>query len=285
MKQARRLLLSSRPLSWLNTAFPFAATYFFLGGEVNAFFLITTLFFLIPYNFLMYGINDIFDYESDLRNPRKGGLEGALLTPEYHRPMLVLVTLINVPFLAFISIEMLTNLMALGVFWLAIFFVVAYSAKGLRYKEIPFLDSTTSSFHFIGPAVFALAALQEFNSSLLIALISFFLWGAASHAFGAIQDIRADREAGIASIATVLGARVTVRIALTAYVFAGLLLLLLPDRFAFASLAAVPYLFVVGRELDITEENCERANRGWKLFLVLNFVAGAIISSLLIGPV
>ena len=285
MKLARRLLLSSRPLSWINTAFPFAASYFFLGGEVNAFFLVTTLFFLIPYNFLMYGINDIFDYESDLRNPRKGGLEGALLTPELHRPMLIFVSAINLPFSIFISLQVMGNLLALGVFWLTIFFVVAYSAKGFRYKEIPFLDSTTSSLHFVGPAIFALATLGEFDSSLLLALIAFFLWGAASHAFGAIQDIRADREAGIASIATVLGARVTVRIAMTAYAFAGLLLLLLPERFAFASLAAIPYLFVVGRELDINEENCERANRGWKLFLMLNFLAGAIVSSLLIGPV
>ncbi len=284
MKLARRLLLSSRPLSWINTAFPFAASYFFLGGEVDAFFLITALFFLIPYNFLMYGINDIFDYESDLRNPRKGGLEGALLPPEFHRPMLILVTVINLPFLALITLQTLSNLFALGVFWLTIFFVVAYSAKGLRYKEMPFIDSITSSLHFVGPAVFALASLEKFDGNLLIALIAFFLWGAASHAFGAIQDIRADREAGIASIATVLGARVTVRIALTAYVFAGLLLLLLPDRFAFASLAALPYLFVVGRELDISDENCERANRGWRLFLMLNFVAGAIVSSLLIGP-
>lgn len=284
MKLARRLLLSSRPLSWINTAFPFAASYFFLGGEVDAFFLITALFFLIPYNFLMYGINDIFDYESDLRNPRKGGLEGALLPPEFHRPMLILVTVINLPFLAFITFQTLDNLFALGVFWLTIFFVVAYSAKGLRYKEMPFIDSITSSLHFVGPAVFALASLEKFDGNLLIALIAFFLWGAASHAFGAIQDIRADREAGIASIATVLGARVTVRIALTAYGFAGLLLLLLPDRFAFASLAALPYLFVVGRELDISDENCERANRGWRLFLMLNFVAGAIVSSLLIGP-
>jgi 4-hydroxybenzoate polyprenyltransferase len=182
-------------------------------------------------------------------------------------------------------LQTLSNLVALGLFWLTIFFVVAYSAKGLRYKEIPFLDSTTSSLHFVGPAIFALATLEKFDLSLLIALIAFFLWGAASHAFGAIQDIRADREAGIASIATVLGAGVTVRIALSAYTFAGLLLLLLPERFAFASLAALPYLFVVGRELDISDENCERANRGWKLFLMLNFVAGAIISSLLIGPV
>jgi 4-hydroxybenzoate polyprenyltransferase len=32
--------------------------------------------------------------------------------------------------------------------------VVAYSAPKLRFKERPFLDSMTSSFHFVSPAVY-----------------------------------------------------------------------------------------------------------------------------------
>ncbi len=284
MNLAKRLLLSSRPLSWINTAFPFAAAYFFLGGSVNVFFWITTLFFLIPYNFLMYGINDVFDYESDMRNPRKGGLEGGLLPPELHRPTLWLVSLMSLPFAVFIALSVAQNVLALAIFLITLYFVVAYSLKGLRYKEIPFLDSVSSAIHFVGPMVFAVALLDAFTLPILFAILAFFLWGAASHAFGAIQDIRADREAGISSIATVLGARVTARIAFGFYLLAGAVLLLLPDRFAFASLAAIPYLIVIGRELSITDEVCERANRGWKLFLGLNFLAGAIVSSLLIGP-
>ena len=38
----------------------------------------------------------------------------------------------------------------------------------------------------------------------------------ATHAFGAVQDVVPDREAGIASIATAFGARATVRLALGA---------------------------------------------------------------------
>ena len=40
--------------------------------------------------------------------------------------------------------------------------------------------------------------------SFVAALSAFLLWGMASHALGAVQDIRPDREAGIGSIATVL---------------------------------------------------------------------------------
>ncbi|NDD26505.1 MAG: prenyltransferase, partial [Actinobacteria bacterium] len=80
-----QLFWSSRPVSWINTAFPFGATYFFITHQVDLTLVIGTIFFLIPYNLLMYGINDVFDYESDLRNPRKGGIEGALLDKKYHK--------------------------------------------------------------------------------------------------------------------------------------------------------------------------------------------------------
>ncbi len=285
MSVLTRLLISSRPISWINTAFPFAAAYYFLGGELNVFFWVTSFFFLIPYNLLMYGINDVYDYESDLRNPRKGGLEGGLLPPELHAPTLWTSFVLSAPFIVFIAAASAENVLALVAFLGTIFFVVAYSIKGLRYKEIPFIDSISSSIHFVGPAAFAIFLLGDFSVEILISLGAFFLWGAASHAFGAVQDIRADREAGIASIATVLGARSTVRFALSLYAVAALLLLLLPGRFMFAALAAIPYLLVVGRNLSITDETCEQANKGWKLFIGLNFLAGAIISSLLIGPV
>jgi 4-hydroxybenzoate polyprenyltransferase len=278
------LLVSSRPISWVNTAFPFAAAYFFLGGELNQGFWITTLFFLIPYNFLMYGINDVFDYESDLRNPRKGGVEGALLPPELHRTTLLLATAISLPFVAYICFLSLNEFPALIIFVLTLFFVVAYSMKGLRFKEIPFLDSTSSSIHFVGPLLYALTLLQAWNIWIAIGAVAFFIWGAASHAFGAVQDIKADREAGIASIATVLGARKTIRVSFALYLLAGLILLFLPDRFTYSALAVVPYLLVIARSFSVTDENCEEANRGWRLFLALNFIAGAIITSLLIGP-
>jgi 4-hydroxybenzoate polyprenyltransferase len=100
-----------------------------------------------------------------------------------------------------------------------------------------------------------------------------------------VQDIRADREAGIASIATALGAKKTIRFSFALYFLAGLILLFLPDRFIFSALAAVPYLLVIAKSFSVTDENCEEANRGWRLFLALNFLAGALITSLLIGPV
>ena len=284
MKLLKALFWSSRPISWINTAFPFAAGYFLISGSLDLKLLIGSLFFLIPYNLLMYGVNDVFDYESDLRNPRKGGIEGALLAPSLHLPVLLIALHLPVPFVWYLigAGNQVSNLVLAAV----LFTVLAYSLKYLRFKEIPFLDSVTSAAHFVGPLVYGVAlAGGNFNSSMLVMiLVAFSLWGMASHAFGAVQDVKADREAGIASIATVLGARSTVWLAMIGYVSAGLVALFLGDRFSFAALAVIPYLFVVGREWDIDDQNCERANRGWRRFIWLNFFAGAVVSALIIGP-
>lgn len=279
----KKLFVSSRPISWINTAFPFAAAYFLVTEHIDAVFIVGTLFFLIPYNLLMYGVNDVFDYPSDLRNPRKGGIEGGLLEPRYHLPTLVVSFSLATPFAIYLLV--VSNLLSGLVLLLVQFSVIAYSLGGLRFKEIPFLDSFTSAMHFVGPMLFALTLTEtEFDLRIWLITLSFTLWGMASHAFGAVQDIKADREAGIASIATVLGANATVRISFVMYLIAGVVTLFLGDRYPQAALAALPYLFVVGREWRITDETCEQANRGWRRFIYLNFLAGAIVSAVIIGP-
>ena len=151
----RKLLLASRPVSWINTAFPFAAAYYLTVRHVDAALVVGTIFFLIPYNLAMYGINDVFDYESDVANPRKGGIEGALLDRRVHTATLVTATAVCAPFV--IALVILGSPASWLVLAISLFAVAAYSVPGLRFKEVPFLDSVTSSTHFTSPAVYALA--------------------------------------------------------------------------------------------------------------------------------
>ena len=97
-----QIVLSSRPISWINTAFPFAAAYLLSTREIDLTLIIGTLYIQVPYNLAMYGINDVFDYASDLANPRKGGIEGALLSPRIHRVTLWAAVVTNVPFLVYL---------------------------------------------------------------------------------------------------------------------------------------------------------------------------------------
>ena len=283
MKALTSLFWSSRPVSWVNTAFPFFAAYLFVAEQIDLTLVVGTLFFLIPYNFLMYGINDVFDYESDLRNPRKGGIEGALLDPKYHKTTIWS----SIGFAAVFVVYLLYVGSDAADFWLLVTLiaVLAYSVPKLRFKERPFLDSFTSAVHFVGPMVYGLVlAGSTIADPKVIAVIAAFMgWGMASHAFGAVQDVRADREAGIKSVATQIGARNTVRFAFALYLLSALVIMTIGWHGVVASLAVVPYLLIISPYLNITDQDCERANGGWKRFIWLNFFAGALISLVVIN--
>lgn len=276
-----QIVLSSRPISWINTAFPFAAAYLLATREIDPTLIIGTLYFLIPYNLAMYGINDVFDYASDLANPRKGGIEGALLSPRIHGATLWAAAITNVPFLVYLVI--VGN--PASWIWLAVsvFAVIAYSAPGLRFKERPFLDSTTSSLHFVTPAIVGLALTQtEVSVTAVIVLVAFFLWGMAAHAFGAVQDIAPDREGGIGSIATVIGARATVRLSIALWTLAGVAMLFTSWPAPLGAALALPYIVNAAPWWNVTDETSPGTNRAWRRFIALNYFAGFLATMILI---
>ncbi|MFS0885813.1 prenyltransferase [Aeromicrobium sp. 179-A 4D2 NHS] len=286
MSTAGQVLASSRPLSWINTAFPFGAAYLLAGGGLDAAFWLGCLYFLVPYNLLMYGVNDVFDYESDLRNPRKGGVEGIVLDRRIHAVTIRSAIVSNLPFV--VALAVLGSTVSNLVLAISVFAVAAYSVPVLRFKERPFLDSITSSTHFVSPAVYGLALADarggsvDVDVTVVAALVGFFAWGVGSHAFGAVQDVMADRAAGIGSIGTALGARATTWFALVAYVAGGLCLLALPWPGTLAAVLAIPYVVNIAPYLSITDETCERANAAWRRFLWLNFATGFLVTQLLI---
>ncbi|MCK0118259.1 prenyltransferase [Isoptericola sp. S6320L] len=280
----RQIVGSSRPVSWINTAYPFAAAFVMAGGIAGTGvteLVLGALYFLVPYNLLMYGLNDVWDYESDLRNPRKGGIEGVVLSRRWHRVTVWAAVATNVPFLVYlVAVGDPTSTAVLAV---SVFAVVAYSAPRLRFKERPVLDSATSSTHFVSPAVFGIALADgAFTGPVLAALIGFFCWGMASQAFGAVQDVEADRAVGIGSVATWLGAARTVRAAMACYVVGGLVLIATGWPGMLAALLAVPYVVSIAPFRNLADADCEQAHAGWSRFLWLNIVTGFLVTQLLI---
>lgn len=296
----KHLFLSSRPLSWVNTAYPFGAAYLLMGGGLSLDFWLGCLFFLVPYNLAMYGINDVFDYESDMRNPRKGGVEGSVLDPALHRPTLLAAVFSCLPFVLYFLVTAPWMAKAMLVF--SLFAVVAYSARGLRFKEIPVLDSVTSSLHFSTPAWFAVTLLaggvggdsagagtgsgvlgSGVSAAGVVGLIAFFLWGMASQAFGAVQDIGPDREAGLKSIATAFGARGTVAVAVGLYAAAAVLMGLTPFPLDIMAVVGLAYTANAVRFLSIDDASAERTRAGWQVFLWLNYAAGFVLTMILLA--
>ena len=269
----KEILHTSRPLWWITTAAPFVAGYLVVEQKWSWALALGTLYFAVLYNLMMYGINDIFDYESDIRNPRKTGV----LAKSKHLPLWGVIVAGNVPFLAYFAV---TGTVASTV-WLAvmIFMVVAYSLKGLRFKEVPFLDSFTSSFHYTSPFIFGVLFAGG-EHLWLPAFLAFFIWAMANHALGAIQDIGPDRDAGIASIATKLGAEKTLVFCLSAY----LVSMALPTiHYGWKGLpVSVVLTWYVG--LIITalpfrkHEHHVIYKRMWRKLVLMNYIAGGLVS-------
>lgn len=279
LDKIKKLFFVSRPISWLNTAYPFAAGYMLAGGKIDVMFVVATLFFLGPYNLLMYGINDVFDYESDIRNPRKGGIEGMKEQRSLHPAIIKSVIFVNLLFLP--PLVLLGDLVSSLVLLAVNFLVLAYSISGLRFKEIPLVDSITSSLHFVGPLLFALA-LHGFPTLAWPYVVAFLLWGVASHAFGAVQDIVPDRKGNISSIATFFGAQLTMRFAFGLYIVAAVLTIAQPMPFAIVGVVGLVYAANIYRYLNVSDKNSSRANAAWRRFIWLNYLTGFILTLVII---
>ena len=277
----KEIISTSRPFSWINTAAPFIVGYLIAAKTFDLGAALGLMYFLFFYNFLMYGVNDIYDYESDLKNPRKNSIEGGLVDKNKHKAMFYSIIVLNMPFVIFFLAT--GNLLSNVTLLLIIFFSLSYSAKPFRFKEIPILDSINSSLHFVLPLVFGYLYAGSVDLPWP-AIIAFFFWGAASQALGAIQDIQPDRSANIHSIATKLGSSATNTYSLVLYALTCLVVGLSYSIWGLvASLILLPYAIntYIFRKYKSDAKSGEY-RRAWKNFMWLNLLCGFWLAQLLI---
>ena len=221
MPDLRFILNVSRPRFWIYVFGPYlvgiAAGASYKADFLRPDTLIFGLYFLLPANLLIYGINDIFDWETDRLNPKKAEYE-MLVRPESHRRLAIWIAALNLPFVIAAYYLAPQALPPLAGF---IFFSVFYSAPPIRAKAIPIVDSIFNIL-YVFPAAFAYQMLTgEFPATVVMAAGG--LWTMAMHAFSAIPDIDADRDAGVSTIATLLGKSGTLLFCLAAYLASAVL--------------------------------------------------------------
>lgn len=237
-------------------------------------FLVFAAYFLFPANLLIYGVNDVYDYETDRANPKKQGYE-SLLEPEWHSYVLRSVAWYNLPFLVAIPWLTLASSLALAAF---AFCATFYSAPPIRAKARPFLDSLFSAGHYVATGVFGYLLISGAGSPDWAMVISGLAWCVAMHAYSAVPDIRSDAEAGLSTIATKLSAKPT--IALCAILYACAAVLSWPVLGWVAVAGGSTYLAFMLLSWNRDEE---RLLRIYRFFPLLNAVVGATITFLLLS--
>ncbi|WP_135228159.1 UbiA family prenyltransferase [Deinococcus fonticola] len=212
-----RLLVVSRPALWVNTVGTLVTGLWLAGRlfSLDVRLLALLVYLTLPFNLLIYGLNDLSDREEDARSSRKGGWQGARLTIAEGRPLLHSTLLVNLPFL------LLAFLLPAGAFALLLLcalLFMAYSVPPLRLKAQPFLDGLSNVAYALPLALPALVFGDALPWWPLCALMSY---AVGKHAFDAAQDIPADRAAGTRTVATTLGVRGTAGYALAWFGLAG----------------------------------------------------------------
>lgn len=198
----RRLFYISRPVLWVNTVGPAVVGMWLAGGLWSWEALPILLWLTLPFNLLIYGVNDIFDGETDAENPRKGSLEGARISEREVGRIRLSVLVTNLPFLAYFFFATGTSAFVWMLLYAALF--VGYSAPPARFKARAFLDSLSNAAYAF-PLVFVPLPLGA--EVVWPAALGLMAWSAAKHTFDAVQDIEEDRRSGIHTTAVRLGAR------------------------------------------------------------------------------
>lgn len=197
------ILRLSRFRFWIYAAGPYVIGYT-LGASGFSDFLrpeyyVYLLYFFIPANIIIYGVNDYFDTETDLLNPKKDAKELRVVGPERARLRRLLIGVIALSLALMLTQEVGAMLLFGGFLFLAIF----YSAPPLRFKSKPFLDFA-SNYLYIMPGLFGHYLASGGLPNGLIMLAGF-MHIAAMHIFSAIPDIEYDRRTGILTTPVFIG--------------------------------------------------------------------------------
>jgi len=265
------LVKVSRPRFWHYIIGPFlVGTLIAFNGDPVAmfsklYFWIWFLYFWISANFLIYGINDLADTDTDEFNSKKELYEVKFDKNKF-KLFVGLFLVLNLPILFFTKNIQVTLCML--AFW---FFSCFYSIEPIRAKAKPFIDSAFN-FLYVLPGI--IGYLQFSNNSIaylnwpIIAAATFL--SMAMHTFSAIPDIKADNQANLNTTAVFLGQRGALIYCFILYLLAGIIGAIYFNQYILV--IGIPYL--VAMIFCFYKNNSSVTFSTYKLFPVYNLIAG-----------
>lgn len=244
VKTFKGFVKTSRPRFWIYLIGPYLigiiawsqvteATDFF-GIVIDFTFMAFLLYFSYPANLLVYGVNDLFDYETDKLNPKKSDYE-SVMTPDKKMVLWSTIILLNIPFLFLDAWPNFNVYLRLFLFVLSSIF---YSAPPLRAKAKPLLDTIVSAFVYISPwfVWYYISWWSGFDWMIFASLLA---RNMAMHAYSAIPDIDADSKAWLQTVATFCGKKGTLWFCILCYLLATLCSISNLWRFSFIGLVYI----------------------------------------------
>lgn len=224
------------------------------------------LFFSLPANVFIYGINDIYDYETDILNEKKIKYE-SVLKLEKHRSLWRLIIFLILPFLPLFFLANTNAKLAICLFMLTGLF---YSAKPVRAKSNPPLDVLFSAIIYVSPALVGFYITGNTNIQWL-AVVAGLIWAFGMQTYSAIPDIKADRKAGVNTLAVMLGEKKSLLFCLFAYLLSASI------GIYYVGFIALVFGLVYVIIVLLTMKNTAKLFKFYTYFPIINVISGAVL--------
>lgn len=203
----------SRPRFWIYIAGTFVVGFAIGMDSWIEFFrpeyLIYLVYFFVPANILVYGVNDYWDEETDRLNPKKDGIREQRLEAGKRRLLAVSLLVVGGISIALLATQDWWQRAIFAGFILLAYF---YSAPPLRFKRLPILDFA-SNILYVMPGIFGYFLVAGVLPPAPMILAGF-SHTSAMHIFSAIPDICYDKATGITTTPVVIGRKASLLLCL-----------------------------------------------------------------------
>jgi 4-hydroxybenzoate polyprenyltransferase len=205
MDRALLLIQVSRPVVWPVLPLVYSLGMHAARAELSIAAILQLFVLTFPMNLIGCGLNDIFDYESDRRSPRRRLVWGAVIGSD-HRPFIwrACIAMMPLVLLSGTATRNWNNFVAVVALVLVAWF---YSVPPVRLKERPPLDSLANGLgYFLLPLImgYSLGA-DPRTMPVRYYLLALSVCGV--HALATAADYDADKAAGHRTLATAYGRR------------------------------------------------------------------------------
>lgn len=268
----KEILILSRPRFWMYVLGTFlvgvmASGNLFLHDTFTTFLLIAFgFFFLLPANVLIYGINDIFDYQTDIYNYKKVAYE-KVLHLDKHKALSMVIAILLLPFSPLFFFINWPSKLALLVF---LFTGIFYSATPIRAKSKPPLDILFSAIIYVSPAIVGFFITGNTNIEWL-AVFGGLIWAFGMQTYSAVPDIEADKKAGVNTLATIFGEKKALWFCLLTYLISASI------GYYYLGYIAVLFGFIYSVIVLLSINNVAKLFNYYTYFPIINVVIGAVL--------
>lgn len=272
--QLKALLFTSRPALWWTIGLVFTAGAIASSAAFDTTFFLFLFLLMVPGCFVLFGLNDVYDYDSDKQNARKDSLAGAALEPKYHD--LVLQVSAGISVFMFLILLSTRDVFTITTGLILAFLAYAYSVPPLRFSEVPVLDALSNAGLILCTILlgFSLSG-SFFEVPTQIYVLGVVVVG--MHSFFSLMDYSADKAASKNTLMILIGKRPAMIISLIIVLCClGYFVLFSFSTPIVVFLSLVSALFVI---LTINPSESFASQMFWPVLLV-----GAVCAAFLLVP-